>query len=85
MGTGSSRCYALEGSAKICRTNGKLNSTTCLLRNAMCVETVCGAKGGLSAVFRFQDGKDVSVPCPSGADSAVFSLRHLVMHLKRAD
>jgi hypothetical protein len=66
VGTGSSRCYALEGSAKICRTNGKLNSTTCLLRNAMCVETVCGAKGGLSAVFRFQDGKDVTVPCPSG-------------------
>jgi hypothetical protein len=66
VGTGSSRCYALEGSAKICRTTGKLNSTTCLLRNAMCVETVCGAKGGLSAVFRFQDGKDVTVPCPSG-------------------
>jgi hypothetical protein len=62
------RCYPLQGSAKACRTSGKGgNSTTCLLRQAMCLETVCDAKGDVSAVFKFNNGKDVVVPCPSGA------------------
>lgn len=61
------RCYPLQGSAKACRTSGKgSNSTTCLLRQAMCLETVCDAKGEVSAVFKFNSGKDVVVPCPSG-------------------
>lgn len=67
VGSDSSRCYALEGAAKVCRSSGKGNgTTTCLLRNAMCIDTVCGAKGSVSAVFKFDNGQDVTVPCPSG-------------------
>jgi hypothetical protein len=66
VGSISSRCYALEGSARACRSSGQGNSTTCLLRSAMCVDTRCDSKGGLSAVFKFDHGQDVVVPCPTG-------------------
>jgi hypothetical protein len=73
VGSLSSRCYAVEGPAKACRTNAS-NSSACLLRDAMCIDTVCDEKGLLSAVFKFPNGKDVTVPCPTGADICLNSL-----------
>lgn len=66
VGSTSSRCYAVEPSAKACRVSGKQNTTTCLLREGMCLETVCDGSGKLSAIFKFADGQEVKVPCPTG-------------------
>lgn len=65
VGADSARCFAVDRSAKACRTSGRDNSTTCLLREGMCLMTKCDSKGQLSAVFKFDNG-DVSVPCPTG-------------------
>lgn len=69
VGSSNSRCFSLESStAKACRQGASgSNETTCLLRAGMCLETLCDGKGKLSAVFKFASGKDVTVPCPTGA------------------
>lgn len=70
---GSSKACRLPGAAKkggvkdvgLKGSAAAQEGEDCLLRDAMCLEARCDARGRVTAVFRFPDG-DVAVPCPEG-------------------
>jgi hypothetical protein len=66
VGSRTSRCYDIESSSKACMKGGRAGGDTCLMRHAMCLETRCNSKGVVQAVFKFPDGKEEAVDCPSG-------------------
>lgn len=68
VGSPSSRCYGVEDGPRACRVEPGASEPTCLMRQAMCLETRCDAHGMVQAVFKF--GSDsVVVPCPEGASA----------------
>eukprot|EP00775_Hariotina_reticulata_P005454 gene5454-5688_t len=66
VGTRDSRCFEIESSSKACMKRGPAKGDTCLMRQAMCLETRCDSRGMVQAVFKFPDGREVAVDCPSG-------------------
>lgn len=68
VGVPSSRCYALQGNTSACKTSTAVEgpNPTCLMRQAMCLETRCSSKGEVEAIFRFDTGDTVPILCPQG-------------------
>lgn len=67
VGNPVARCYATPDEQPVCLMEPGNTEPTCLMRDAMCLETRCTSKGQVEAVFRFDDGATVvAVPCPQG-------------------
>ncbi|KAF8061962.1 leishmanolysin-like peptidase [Scenedesmus sp. PABB004] len=75
VGNPNSRCYQAEGATPPCmaakaspgaRAPGAAADPTCLMRQAMCLETRCTPRGEVEAVFNFEGSGSVAVPCPQG-------------------
>jgi hypothetical protein len=67
VGSPASRCYALADEKPACMQTPGDSAPTCLMRDAMCLETRCTSKGEVEAVFRLPDAEPIVVRCPQGA------------------
>ncbi|KAF6258812.1 hypothetical protein COO60DRAFT_1516905 [Scenedesmus sp. NREL 46B-D3] len=66
VGHPAARCYALADERPACMRTPGSSERTCLMRDAMCLETRCTSKAEVEAVFRMPEGEPVVVPCPQG-------------------
>jgi hypothetical protein len=66
VGNPAARCYSMADEQPACMQTPGSSEPTCLMRDAMCLETRCTSKAEVEAVFRLPGSEPVVARCPQG-------------------